>query len=54
MTSKKLGGYRPNAGRPKTGRKHAITLRVSDIAFDKLSSVQNKSKCIDELIKRYL
>ena len=38
-------------GRPSTGRTHAITIRISEKAFEYLCSVGNKSEYIDSLIK---
>lgn len=39
-------------GRPKTGRTHAISVRISQEAMEMLSRQHNKSEYIDELIKR--
>ena len=50
----KWGGPRPNSGRPQNNRKHSITVRLSDEAFDKLQMISNKTKFIDELIKKSL
>jgi hypothetical protein len=45
------GGARKGAGRKATGRKvKLITLSLSPEAFEKLKSVPNKSKFVNELI----
>ena len=51
---KKHGGYRPGAGRPATDRSHAVTLRISEAAFQKLNTQRNKSEIVDKLIKEHL
>ena len=51
---KQHGGYRPGAGRPATDRSHAVTLRISEAAFQKLNTQRNKSEVIDKLIKEHL
>ena len=51
---KKHGGYRPGAGRPATDRSHAVTIRISEEAFQKLNGYKNKSEKIDQLIKEHL
>lgn len=38
-------------GRPATGRKHPITIRVSGEAFEILGHIKNKSEYIDTIIK---
>lgn len=38
-------------GRPSTGRTHAVTVRLSDIAYEALGKVKNKSLYIDSLIR---
>lgn len=52
MEQKQHGGQRPGAGRPQTDRKVALSVRISPEAADKLSTIQNKSEFIDEMIKR--
>lgn len=53
MEEKRRGGARPNAGRPETDRKIAVTIRISQEAFGKLNLLtNNKSQFIDNLIKR--
>lgn len=51
---KQHGGYRPGAGRPSTDRSHAVTIRISEEAFQKLKAQKNKSEVLDQLIKEYL
>jgi hypothetical protein len=51
---KQHGGYRPGAGRPATDRSHAVTLRISEEAFQKLNTQRNKSEVVDKLIKEHL
>lgn len=46
----KRAGTAFGTGRPSTGRTHAITIRISEKAFDYLCSVGNKSAYIDTLI----
>ena len=38
-------------GRPSTGRTHAVTVRLSDLAYEALRKVKNKSLYIDCLIR---
>lgn len=38
-------------GRPSTGRTHPVTVRLSDLAFEALGKVKNKSQYIDSLIQ---
>lgn len=46
------GGAQPGAGRPKTERNTALTVRISQDAMNKLNSItKNKSEFIDALIK---
>ena len=52
--SKKHGGKRSNAGRPKGNRHIPLLIRISEEANEKLSKVDNKAECIDELIRKYL
>lgn len=40
--------------RPETGRKFVVTVRVSKEAKEKLDTVSNKSKFLDELIKKHV
>jgi hypothetical protein len=51
---KQHGGYRPGAGRPSTDRSHAVTIRISEEALQKLNGYKNKSEKIDQLIKEHL
>ena len=46
----KKAGTAFGTGRPSTGRTHAITIRISEKAFDYLDRVGNKSAYIDSLI----
>ena len=49
---KQRGGRRPNSGRPTNDRNIAISVRVSQEAFDKLNRLtKNKSEYLDNLIK---
>ena len=48
--SKQQPGTAFGTGRPSTGRTHAITIRISDKAFELLKAVTNKSKYIDTII----
>lgn len=47
---KQRGGKRPGAGRPTGTRKNLISVRISDEANEILSSVNNKSEFINDLI----
>lgn len=38
-------------GRPSTGRTHPVTVRLSDLAFEALGKIKNKSQYIDSLIQ---
>ena len=38
-------------GRPSTGRTHPVTVRLSDVAYEALGKVTNKSLYIDCLIQ---
>ena len=38
-------------GRPSTGRTHPVTVRLSDVAYEALGKVTNKSLYIDFLIQ---
>jgi hypothetical protein len=51
---KQHGGYRHGAGRPATDRSHAVTLRISEEALQKLNNCNNKSEAVDRLIKEHL
>lgn len=46
------GGFRPNAGRPETGRTVKISITISPEAAEKISKIKNKSEYIDKLIKK--
>lgn len=52
---KKEGMKKPGSawgtGRPSTGRTHPVTVRLSDVAYEALSMVTNKSLYIDFLIQ---
>ena len=52
---KKEGMKKPGSawgtGRPSTGRTHPVTVRLSDVAYEALSKVSNKSLYIDFLIQ---
>ena len=54
QVKKQHGGYRPGAGRPATDRSHAVTLRISEEALQKLNTQRNKSEIVDKLIKEHL
>ena len=54
QVKKQHGGSRPGAGRPATDRSHAVTLRISEEAFQKLNTQRNKSEIVDQLIKEHL
>ena len=41
-------------GRPATGRTHPVTIRLSDIAYNWLTQISNKSAYIDNLIRQDL
>lgn len=47
---KKKAGSAFGTGRPSTGRTHAITIRISENAFEYLDRVGSKSAYIDSLI----
>lgn len=47
-----VAGSSFGTGRPFTGRTHSVTVYLSQEAFEVLKSKKNKSKYIDELIKR--
>lgn len=51
MYNNNKAGTAFGTGRPSTGRTHAITIRISEKAFEYLCSVGNKSAYIDTLIK---
>lgn len=51
MNNNNKPGTAFGTGRPSTGRTHAITIRISEKAFEYLCSVGNKSEYIDSLIK---
>lgn len=44
------GGSRPNSGRPRGERTHAVTVRISTEAKKKLDAQANKSEYIENLI----
>ena len=46
------GGFRPNAGRPETGRTIKISITISPEAAAKISKIKNKSEYIDNLIRK--
>jgi hypothetical protein len=46
------GGFRPNAGRPETGRTVKISITISPEAAEKISKIKNKSEYIDRLIRK--
>lgn len=46
----KRGGKREGAGRKPGTRKHAVTVRISDAAWERLQQHTNKSRYIDNLI----
>ena len=46
------GGFRPNAGRPETGRTVKISITISPEAAAKISKIKNKSEYIDNLIRK--
>ena len=46
------GGFRPNAGRPETGRTVKISITISPEAAEKISKIKNKSEYIDRLISK--
>lgn len=46
----KRGGKRPGAGRPRTGRKNVVAVRLSDEAIAKLERFENRSRYIENLI----
>ena len=50
----KRGGYREGSGRKATGREYRLTVRVTKVAYDKISKVANRSETIDKLIRRHL
>ena len=45
-------GSRFASGRPATGRKNRVTVRLSAEAYDILKAQKNQSAYIDELIKK--
>lgn len=47
-----VAGSSFGTGRPFTGRTHSVTVYLSQEAFEALKIQKNKSKYIDELIKR--
>lgn len=53
MDKKQRGGARPGSGRPMTGRKYPLMVRISKEAHDKLEAIPNKSEFIDALIREY-
>lgn len=48
---KKKPGSAWGTGRPSTGRTHPVTVRLSDLAYEALGKVTNKSLYIDCLIQ---
>lgn len=46
----KRGGKRLGAGRPRTGRKNVVAVRLSDEAVAKLERFENRSRYIENLI----
>ena len=46
----KRGGKRPGAGRPRTGRRNVVAVRLSDEALRKLERFENRSRYIENLI----
>lgn len=48
---KKKPGSAWGTGRPSTGRTHPVTVRLSDVAYEALDKVTNKSLYIDSLIR---
>ena len=44
------GGMRPGAGRPRTGRRNVVAVRLSDEALQKLERFENRSRYIENLI----
>lgn len=44
------GGKRPGAGRPRTGRRNVVAVRLSDEAVQKLERFENRSRYIENLI----
>lgn len=53
MEEKKRGGARVGAGRKKTGREYTVTVRLSLAGYMIYRQMRNKSKKIDELLKKY-
>lgn len=51
---RKHGGRRAGSGRPSNDRNIAISVRVSQEAFDKLNRLtKNKSEFIDNILKQF-
>ena len=52
---KKEGMKKPGSawgtGRPSTGRTHPVTVRLSDVAYEALGKIKNKSLYVDSLIR---
>ena len=46
----KRGGKRPGAGRPRTGRRNVVAVRLSDEALQKLERFENRSRYIENVI----
>lgn len=52
MTEERKAGTAFATGRPATGRKYPITIRISEEAYERLHQQRNKSEYIDDLIKK--
>ena len=50
-TETKKSGSSWGTGRPSTGRTHPVTVRLSDLAYEVLGKVKNKSLYVDKLIR---
>ena len=51
IEDKKKPGSAWGTGRPSTGRTHPVTVRLSDVAYEALGKVKNKSLYVDSLIR---
>ena len=51
-TKRKGRGGDRGGRRPKTGRDVSVTLRISQEAKDKLDTIPNRSKWLDETLKK--
>lgn len=52
MTDERKAGTAFGTGRPATGRKYPVTIRISEEAYELLHQKRNKSEYIDILIKK--